>query len=165
MAVLFPAIHAATLPPCRRTRRSGAAWMAVTSTAMTDLERGFEHRFESKDVSKPTMISTGTMVQPARRGAMWLMTLLVTLATAPAHAEIIVPPPGAASCAGCHAARPGVETPVPRIAGRPAAEIVAALAAYRADPQKAGAIMNRIAKGFSPEESAVIAAWYARQKE
>ena len=93
------------------------------------------------------------------------LALSALLLSVGAHAEIIVPPPGAASCAGCHAARPGVETPVPRLAGRPAAEIVAALAAYRADPQKAGAIMNRIAKGFSPEESAVIAAWYARQKE
>ena len=83
-----------------------------------------------------------------------------------AHAEIAPPPPGATSCMGCHAARPGVETPVPRIAGRPAAEITTALAAFRSGTRTGGGtIMNRIAKGFTPEESAAIAAWYATRKD
>ncbi len=93
-----------------------------------------------------------------------VMTVCVSLLFfTPGHAQTAVSPPGAASCAGCHAARPGVETPVPRIAGRPTAEIEAMLARYRSD--KSGSVMSRIAKGFSPDESAAIAAWYAARKD
>ena len=70
------------------------------------------------------------------------------------------PPPGAASCSGCHAIR--AETPVPGIAGRPAAEIVAAMAAFRSGARQ-GTVMNRIASGFSKAETEVIAAWLSEQ--
>jgi sulfide dehydrogenase cytochrome subunit len=93
-----------------------------------------------------------------------LLAVLGLVSVRGAKAEIVAPPPGAISCAGCHAAQPGIDTPVPRIAGRPAADIVAALANFRSGAQT-GTIMNRIAKGFTPEESAAIAAWYAGQKE
>ena len=101
-----------------------------------------------------------------RRGRVLLASLLLQATVVVAHAEIAVPPPGAASCMGCHAARPGVETPVPRLAGQSAIAITTALAAYRSGERSGSeTIMNRIAKGFSPEESAAIAAWYAGQKE
>jgi cytochrome c553 len=73
-------------------------------------------------------------------------------------------PPGASSCSGCHAASASVETPVPRLAGRPAMEITAAMDAFRAG-QRPATVMNRIAKGFSDAETAAIAAWYAGQKD
>ena len=66
------------------------------------------------------------------------------------------PPPGATSCSGCH----GGIAPVPVLAGREAANTVAALNAFRAGTRPA-TVMNRIAKGFSPEESKAIAAWWA----
>jgi cytochrome subunit of sulfide dehydrogenase len=72
-------------------------------------------------------------------------------------------PPGATSCSGCHAANAGVETPVPPLAGRPAADIAAAMAAFKSGERK-GTIMDRIAKGFSSEETQAIATWYAAQK-
>ena len=72
-------------------------------------------------------------------------------------------PAGAASCSGCHAGSARVETPVPRLAGRPAAEITDAMLGYKSGKQ-AGTIMDRIAKGFSDEEIRAIAAWYATQK-
>jgi sulfide dehydrogenase cytochrome subunit len=72
-------------------------------------------------------------------------------------------PPGAASCSGCHAANPRVETPVPPLAGRPAADIASAMIAFKAG-LRPGTIMDRIAKGFSDEETQAIAAWYSQQK-
>jgi cytochrome subunit of sulfide dehydrogenase len=72
-------------------------------------------------------------------------------------------PPGAASCSGCHAAGPNVQTPVPPLNGRPAADIVSQMAAFKSGERK-GTIMDRIAKGFSDDETRAIAAWYEQQK-
>ncbi|MGE0257908.1 MAG: cytochrome c [Alphaproteobacteria bacterium] len=71
-------------------------------------------------------------------------------------------PAGASSCSGCHATSAGVETPVPYLAGLPASRIAEAMRAFRAG-QLPGTIMPRIAKGFSDDEIAAIAAWYAAQ--
>jgi len=72
-------------------------------------------------------------------------------------------PSGATSCSGCHPAGASVQTPVARLVGRPAAETVAVLQAFRAG-QRPATVMDRIAKGFSEAELAAIAAWYAAQK-
>ena len=69
------------------------------------------------------------------------------------------PPPGASSCSGCH----GGVAPLPVLTGRDAAEIVAAADAYRAGTRPA-TVMDRIAKGFSHDETVAIAAWWAGQK-
>jgi sulfide dehydrogenase cytochrome subunit len=74
-----------------------------------------------------------------------------------------IPPPGAASCTGCHAASAKVETNVPRIAGRNPAEIVAAMEAFRSG-RKSATVMDRIAKGFSEAEIRAIAEWFGAQK-
>jgi sulfide dehydrogenase cytochrome subunit len=71
-------------------------------------------------------------------------------------------PAGAASCSGCHATNPRVETPIPPLTGRPAADTAAAMLAFKAG-QRPGTIMDRLAKGFSDEEIQAIAAWYAEQ--
>jgi sulfide dehydrogenase cytochrome subunit len=73
-------------------------------------------------------------------------------------------PPGASSCSGCHATKAAVQTPVPRLVGRPAVEIVTAMQAFRAG-QRPATVMDRIAKGFSEPEIASIAAWYAAQQD
>ena len=72
-------------------------------------------------------------------------------------------PLGAASCSGCHAASPRVDTPVPPLSGRPAADIATAMTEYKSGARK-GTIMDRIAKGYSDEEIRAIAAWYEQQK-
>lgn len=72
-------------------------------------------------------------------------------------------PPGAAGCSGCHASNPRVETPVPPLTGRPAADIAKEMIAFKSGERK-GTIMDRIAKGFSDVEIQAIAAWYAGQK-
>jgi cytochrome c553 len=53
-----------------------------------------------------------------------------------------------------------VQTPIPRLEGRPAVDIVAAMQQFRTGA-RAATVMNRIANGFSDDETAAIAAWYA----
>lgn len=64
-----------------------------------------------------------------------------------------LPPPGATSCSGCHGAELSLES-------LSAEEIASSLAAYRNGSQ-AATVMDRIARGFSEEESRAIAEWIA----
>lgn len=72
-------------------------------------------------------------------------------------------PAGAVSCSGCHANSTRVETPVPPLTGRPAADIATAMGEFKSG-KRPGTIMDRIAKGFSDEETQAIANWYSQQK-
>ena len=73
-------------------------------------------------------------------------------------------PPGASACSGCHSASRGVDSAVPRLIGRDAAQLVSAMQAFRSG-QRPSTVMDRIAKGFSDDEVKAIAAWYAAQKD
>jgi cytochrome subunit of sulfide dehydrogenase len=73
------------------------------------------------------------------------------------------PPAGAVSCSGCHPASPTVTSPVPRLAGQDQATIVRAMQDFRSG-QRAGTVMDRIAKGFTDDEIQALAAWFAAQK-
>jgi sulfide dehydrogenase cytochrome subunit len=73
------------------------------------------------------------------------------------------PPPGAASCSGCHAAGTIAAASVSRLYGRDANEIMTAMTGFR-DGSVPATVMNRIAKGFSDDELRAIAAWLAAQK-
>ena len=73
------------------------------------------------------------------------------------------PPAGAVSCTGCHPASARVSSPVPRLAGLDRDAIVRAMREFRSG-QRAGTVMDRVAKGFTDEEVQAIAAWYATQK-
>jgi sulfide dehydrogenase cytochrome subunit len=73
-------------------------------------------------------------------------------------------PPGASSCSGCHPATAGVATSVPRLNGRDAAQITTAMTEFRTGKRPA-TIMDRIAKGFTDDETKAIAAYLAAQKE
>jgi cytochrome subunit of sulfide dehydrogenase len=66
-------------------------------------------------------------------------------------------PPGAASCTGCHAEKPNVNTPVPRLAGYDASAMIAAMQAYRGG-LRPSTVMDRIARGFTDDEMQAIAA-------
>jgi cytochrome subunit of sulfide dehydrogenase len=79
---------------------------------------------------------------------------VVALAAALGGVAAAPPPPGATGCSGCH----GGVAPLPVLTGRSASEIVAALDAFRAGHRPA-TVMDRIAKGFSHDESVAIAAW------
>jgi len=82
---------------------------------------------------------------------------------AAATAASAEPPTGAASCSGCHPSSARVSSPVPRLTGMDRAAIVKAMQDFRSG-QRAGTVMDRIAKGFTDEEIQAIAAWYASQK-
>jgi sulfide dehydrogenase cytochrome subunit len=68
-------------------------------------------------------------------------------------------PPGAAACSGCHGRAGGV----PPINGRDANELAAAMRDFRSG-QRAATVMDRIAKGFSDDETRAIASWLAAQR-
>jgi cytochrome subunit of sulfide dehydrogenase len=72
-------------------------------------------------------------------------------------------PPGATSCSGCHSPTAAESATPPRLVGRDPEKIVAALAEFRSGQRK-GTIMDRIVKGFTPEEIQAIAVWYGAQK-
>ena len=91
------------------------------------------------------------------------VVLALMLAPSAPAAAASPAPPGASSCTGCHPANAGVETPVPRLVGRSATEIVQQMQAFRSGQQSA-TVMDRLAKGFSDAEIQAIAAWYAAQK-
>jgi cytochrome c553 len=83
---------------------------------------------------------------------------LLALVSAPALAEQA--PPGASSCLGCHApAR--ADAAIPSLRGRDAAEVAAALRAFREGTRPA-TLMDRLARGFTEAESQAIAAWVVR---
>jgi cytochrome c553 len=73
------------------------------------------------------------------------------------------PPAGAAACSGCHPASSRVASPVVRLAGLERDAIVRALQEFRSG-QRAGTVMDRIAKGFTDDEIQALAAWFAAQK-
>ena len=82
---------------------------------------------------------------------------------AAAAAAFAEPPAGAASCSGCHPSSARVSSPVPRLTGMDRAAIVKAMQDFRSG-QRAGTVMDRIAKGFTDEEIQAIAAWLATQR-
>jgi sulfide dehydrogenase cytochrome subunit len=90
--------------------------------------------------------------------------LALALATLPACASAasLVAPPVVAACTGCHP-RSGGDPVLPQFSGRSANDIVAAMNAFRSGKRPA-TVMDRIAKGYSDDEIAAIAAWYAAQK-
>ena len=87
------------------------------------------------------------------------MLVLLSVPWAGAALAADAPPAGAASCSGCHVPA-GVQGPVPTLVGRPAAEIVAQMQAFRSGERPA-TVMDRIAKGFSDDEVRSIAEWLA----
>jgi cytochrome subunit of sulfide dehydrogenase len=90
-----------------------------------------------------------------------LAALVLSLALAAPAAAQSAAPAGASSCSGCHDAK--IASPsVPPLKGRPAAEIVTAMEAFRAGSREA-TVMTRIAKGFSDDETRAIAAWLGKR--
>jgi cytochrome subunit of sulfide dehydrogenase len=98
----------------------------------------------------------------SRRGIFFFAGALVLTMNSD-RGDTAEPPAGASSCSGCHAASAKVETPVPKIRGRDAADIVAAMQGFRSG-ERSSTVMRRIAKGFSEDEIRAIAVWLAMQR-
>ena len=90
-----------------------------------------------------------------------IATLLLVAAT-PAATQAVAPP-GAAACSGCHGAG-AAGTALPPLQGLAPDDIVAAMQAFRSG-QRAATVMDRIARGFTDEETRAIAAWIGRQPQ
>jgi len=90
--------------------------------------------------------------------------ILLTLSGGAAYAASPDGPAGAMSCSGCHAMSKSVDSAVPRLHGRPAADIAAAMRDFQKG-ERAPTVMGRIAKGYTDAEIDALAAWFAAQKE
>ncbi|WP_373378777.1 cytochrome c [Cupriavidus nantongensis] len=68
----------------------------------------------------------------------------------------------AAACTSCHgpAGRAPAGSTIPPLAGRPQAELAAQMQAFKAGTRPA-TVMHQIAKGYSDDQIATIAAWFA----
>lgn len=66
------------------------------------------------------------------------------------------------TCMGCHGVNGQSPGSIPSIAGQSAERLTTQMMAYR-DGSKNGTIMNRIAKGYTPEEIKAVAAFFAQQ--
>ena len=103
------------------------------------------------------------------------LAALAVAATGAVHAQQAAPrfaPPDlspagvralAANCAPCHGpdGRPAAGSSSTRLAGRPAAEIREAMAAF-AEGRKPDTLMPQIARGYGAAESAAIAEYFAK---
>lgn len=89
-----------------------------------------------------------------------MLTLVATTLVVAPGLTRAAPPPGAASCLGCHTVEAN-GGPVPPLGSFSAQQMVTAMQAFRSGSRPA-TVMNRIAKGFSDEETKAIADWYGR---
>jgi cytochrome c553 len=95
------------------------------------------------------------------KGRASLVTLALLAASMPARAADA--PAGATMCSGCHPRTGSAATSIPVINGRDAAEIVTIMEQFRGGKRPA-TVMDRITKGFAPDEVQAIATWLAEQK-
>jgi sulfide dehydrogenase cytochrome subunit len=110
------------------------------------------------------MIGEGLMQHGdgSRHSTLLALTAVLFALTSPLSAADA--PSSTLSCSGCHPTNRGVDTTVPRLAGRDPAAIAAAMEGFKSG-QLASTVMGRIAKGFSENEIKAIADWYGEQKD
>ena len=94
----------------------------------------------------------------------WLTAALVCSLMQAGTAQAADVPPGATSCTGCHAVSKSVDTAVPGIAGRRAADLTTAMRDFKTGARPA-TVMGRIAKGFSDPEIEAISIWFSKQPQ
>lgn len=90
------------------------------------------------------------------RAAFFLMVLLASGAALAMEA-----PPGATTCSGCHTGPSGAG--MVSIIGQDPVVLSATMEAFRSGARPA-TLMNRLVRGFSPDEVRAIASWLAVQK-
>lgn len=70
----------------------------------------------------------------------------------------------AVACFGCHGTDGVSRGAIPSLAGRSERLLLLALGEYKSGASS-GTVMNRIARGYSDEELALLAAWFAGRRE
>jgi cytochrome c553 len=94
------------------------------------------------------------------------LAAVLSAVTAPALAQAPDPNLGrnlAATCANCHGTGGQAQGAVASLAGLPKADIVQKMAEFR-DGKRPATIMHQLAKGYTPEQVELLAAWFAAQK-
>ena len=92
-----------------------------------------------------------------------LMSGLLALAASAAQAEVAQVKVWAAACANCHGTNGRAQTGMPALAGTSKEETLKKLLEFKAGTRPA-TIMHQLSKGYSDEQLAAIAAWFAAQK-
>jgi len=93
-----------------------------------------------------------------------LMAALACALAQAGTAYAVDAPAGAMACTGCHATSKTVDTAVPGIAGRRAADLTTAMRDFKSGARPA-TVMGRIAKGFSDPEIEAISVWFSTQPQ
>jgi len=91
---------------------------------------------------------------------LFIPAIAALVLAAPAWAQNA--PLAAQACLSCHGANGAGQGGVPNLAGRDRAELVALMAAFRANERPA-TIMGRITRGYSEAEIAASAEYFSRQ--
>jgi sulfide dehydrogenase cytochrome subunit len=89
-----------------------------------------------------------------------LVSLSISLSGTVASAEEREPAALANACASCHGIDGRSQGAIPSLAGMPAAEFIARMAAFRSGAGEA-TVMDRIAPGVSPAETDRLADYFA----
>lgn len=94
----------------------------------------------------------------------WLAAATLLAMAAGAHAQVNQIRVWAAACANCHGTDGRAEPGMIGLAGRSQAELQQQLLAFKSG-QRPGTIMPQLAKGYTDEQLAQIAAYFAAQKK
>lgn len=114
------------------------------------------------------------------RAARALAGLIAASSTSIALAQQPAPPPPAfapsnltpagvrdmaANCAACHGTqgRPAQGSTAPKLTGRASSELIQIMGQFR-EGKKPATLMHQISKGYTPEETAAIADYFAKQQ-
>ncbi|MBL0917477.1 MAG: c-type cytochrome [Hydrogenophaga sp.] len=93
----------------------------------------------------------------------WLAAAALLATTAGAQAQVDQIKVWAAACANCHGTNGRAEPGMIGLAGRDKNELQQQLLAFK-NGQRPATIMHQLAKGYSDEQLAQIAAYFAAQK-
>lgn len=94
----------------------------------------------------------------------WLAAGVLCAAAAGAHAQVDQVRVWAAACANCHGTEGRAEPGMAALAGRDQAELHKILLEYKAGTRPA-TLMHQVSKGYSDEQLAQIAGYFAAQKK
>lgn len=94
----------------------------------------------------------------------WLAAAVLLAMAAGAHAQVNQIRVWAAACANCHGTEGRAEPGMIGLAGRNKDELLQQLLAFK-NGQRPATIMHQLSKGYSDEQLAQIAAYFAAQKK
>lgn len=98
------------------------------------------------------------------RKTKWLAAAALLALAAGAQAQVNQIRVWAAACASCHGTEGRAQPGMMALAGRGQDELLQQLLAFK-NGQRPATIMNQLAKGYSDEQLAQIAAYFAAQKK